>query len=114
LPHNKQNQEYKMQVKTTLNALSEAYTILDELGLAGMITGNTVEIKPMELAAALFRAKMAQEFICAVTDLDIAAAGELSLADAIEVVTRFFGSIGNELCALPGITAKTQAAVHTV
>jgi hypothetical protein len=100
-----------MNIKTTLDALAEAYIILDSLGISSYLTEGTFSVEPKELVHKLLGQKQAQAFICTITDLTPVEAGKLNISSVIDIVTRFFIAIGSELSMLPGInlSAKTVA-----
>lgn len=93
-----------MTIKTTLDTLSEAYILLDELGISSYLTTGTITIEPKTLVHQLLAQKKAISFLCIITDLTPTEAGALSLSEVIDTVTRFFLAIGSELSMLPGIS----------
>ena len=100
-----------MKIYTTLDTLSEAWTILDELGLAGMLTGQAVELQAENLLRALLVGKKLQSFLAAITHEDPDAVGKLTTAEAAELITNFFASMAGDLSALAGLKmeARTEA-----
>ena len=95
-------------VKTTLDTLSEAYIVLAELGLAGMLDGTGIEIRPRELLDALFGQKKLALFLGIITGEEPAKMGNLRPSEALELISAFFLDMSNELRSLPGmITAIT-------
>lgn len=97
-----------MQVLTTLDALSAAYVILDDLGLAAFISGGDYDIEPTKLANELLRAKKAHAFIAAITGCTEEEAGALGIAEVIDLVTRFFLDTGSALSSLPGMKMSSS------
>lgn len=97
-----------MNVKTTLDTLSEAYILLDSLGISSYLTEGSISIEPKEMVHKLLGQKQAQAFLCVITDLTPEQAGQLSLSEVIDTVTRFFVAIGSELSTLPGISLSAK------
>ena len=95
-------------INTTLDTLSEAYIILDDLGLTSFLTGGTIEIEPGTLVRELLRKKKLNAFIMTFTDLDAKAVGALSIAEAIDLITRFFVSTASELSLLAQVMTPPQ------
>ena len=95
--------------KITLDTLSEAYIILSDLGLAGLLDGNTFEIQPKELLNALLRDRKLHCFLAIISGETDATVGLWSPSECLEAITSFFVDMSNELRALPGlITAITH------
>lgn len=104
----------KHEVITTLDALSEAWIILDELGLASMLVpGKEITVDFIEMAQKLFNQKKLHAFIGAITGLSIAEVGSVKLAEAVELITAFFISMGNELGSLAGMVVAAKAGEQT-
>ena len=96
--------------KITLDTLSEAYILLDELGISSYITEGSISVEPRELVCKLLAQKKAAAFISIISDLTAEQAGALSLSEVIDLVTRFFIAIGSELSMLPGISLNQGTA----
>jgi len=97
----------KYKINTTLDALAEAWNLLQELGLSAlMIPGNPLDVKPIELAQKLLGEKKLNEFIAVVSD--IANPGELKLSEAGEVLTAFFTDMASELASLAGVITQVK------
>ncbi len=96
-----------MQVFTTLDTLSEAWTLLNELGLAGLLTGKEASFEAETLLNALLQERKLQEFLAVITHSDPDSCGALSVIEASELITSFFGDIAGALKGLPGLTATT-------
>ena len=95
--------------KITLDTLSEAYIVLTDLGLAGLLDGNTFEIQPNELLNALLRERKLHCFLAIISGETEAAVGAWSPSECLEAITSFFVDMSNELRSLPGmITAITH------
>ena len=90
-------------VKTTLDTLSEAYIVLAELGLAGMLDGTGIDIKPRELLDALFGQKKLALFLGIITGEEPAKMGNLRPSEALELISSFFVDMSAELRSLPGL-----------
>lgn len=94
--------------KITLDTLSEAYIILADLGLAGLLDGNTFEIQPQDLLNALLRERQLHGFLAIISGETDATVGSWSPSECLEAITSFFVDMSNELRSLPGlITAIT-------
>ena len=94
--------------KITLDTLSEAYIILADLGLAGLLDGNTFEIQPHDLLNALLRERKLHRFLAIISGETEATVGAWSPSECLEAITSFFVDMSNELRSLPGlITAIT-------
>lgn len=101
----------EMTIKTDLDTLSEAWNILDELGLsAALIPGNPVNANALELAGKLLKEKKLHQFVAVIGAGSIEAAGKLSLADAVEIIMAFFTSMASELASLAGIWNAMKTA----
>jgi len=90
------------KINTTLDAIAEAWNILDELGLSALlIPGNDLIIKPVELATKLLKEKRLHDLISAISD--VADPGAITLAEAAEVITAFFVDMAGEVKSLAGL-----------
>lgn len=100
-----------MNIRTDLDTLSEAWVILDGLGLSAMlIPGNPVDVKGMELAGKLLKEKKLHAFVACIGGLDEEGAGKLKLAEAVELITAFFTAMASELVSLAGILSAVQSS----
>jgi len=105
-----------MNVKTDIDTLSEAWILLDDMGLSGMLVNKPVQIDTKELLQNLLRKKRIQEFVMLVTGISREEAGKLELPQVNEVITGFFIGIGTGLASLSGLgllvaqTAKPEQA----
>lgn len=98
-----------MQVYTTLDTLSEAWILLEDMGLGGLLTGKTVAFEAEELIGKLLRERKLQEFLAVVTHKDPAELGSLGLEEALGLLNDFFTNIGGALKALPMLQAELNA-----
>jgi hypothetical protein len=103
----------ELKVNTNLDTLSEAWIILDDLGLSGLLTNAAANIKYAELANALLRGKKLHEFVACISGESIESVGKLSLKDAIEVITRFFVDMGSELSLLRGLGMQAAPTMES-
>lgn len=106
----------KNTINTSIDTLSEAWNILDELGLsAALIPGNPVNTDVMVLAGKLLGEKKLHQFVAVISGITIEEAGKLSLADAAEIIMAFFTSMASELASLAGIwnTVKSQPSAES-
>jgi len=94
-----------MAVFTTLDTLSEAWSVLDEIGLAGVLTGKEVSFEAEALLNALLKERKLQEFIAVITHSDPGSCGALTAQEAGEVIRDFFGGIAGAWKGLPGLAA---------
>lgn len=98
-------------IRTDLDTLSEAWNILDELGLsAALIPGNPVNTDVMVLAGKLLKDKKLHQFVAVISGITIEEAGKLSLADAVEIIMAFFTSMASELASLAAIWTAMKTA----
>ncbi|MCB5261901.1 MAG: hypothetical protein LHW53_04095 [Candidatus Cloacimonetes bacterium] len=100
-------------VNTTLDTLAEAYIILADLGLAGMLDGGAMEIRPNELLDALFAKKRLHEFLALITGSAAEEMGKLRPSEALDIVSAFFLDLSAELRCLPGILTSITSARPT-
>jgi len=103
-------------IRTDLDTLSEAWNILDELGLsAALIPGNPVNTDVMALVGKLLKDKKLHQFVTVISGITIEEAGKLSLADAAEIIIAFFTSMASELASLAGIwnVVKNQPSAES-
>lgn len=98
-----------MQVFTTLDTLSEAWGLLQELKLGGLLTGKTAAFEAEELLGMLLKERKLQEFLGIITHQDAAALGNLGLEEALGLLNDFFGGIGGALKALPMLQMELNA-----
>lgn len=98
-----------MRVYTTLDTLSEAWAILDELNLGGILTGKTAAFEAEALLGQLLKEKKLQEFMSIITHEDWDKVCDLGLEEALELLNDFFTSIGGALKALPMLQAELNA-----
>lgn len=99
-----------MNIKTDLDTLSEAWIILDELGLsAALIPGNTVTADALGLAGKLLKEKKLHQFVACVSGISIEEAGKLELPKAVRLITDFFTGMASELVSLAGIWSTMRA-----
>lgn len=92
-------------IKTTLDTLAEAYIVLTDLGLAGVLDGNAIEIRPQELLNALLAQKKLHQFLAIITGFTAAEIGNLKPSEALEILSAFFVDMSAELRSFPGIMA---------
>ncbi len=102
-----------MKTLTTLDTISEAYSLIDELGLGDVLLGKSVELQPTELLRQLLAKKKLQEFISIITGMEIEAAGKLSIEEAAKAIGDFFMSMGDALRGLPMLLTLNQNPAPT-
>lgn len=98
-----------MKVYTTLDTLSEAWMILEELGLGGLLTGKTAAFEAEALLGKLLGERKLQEFIGCITHKDPDELGELEMEEALGILNAFFGGIGSAFQALPTLAQTVNA-----
>ncbi len=89
-------------MKPTLNTLSDAYIVLDDLGLSGFLDGWEMEINVNELARALLRERKLQLFISIVSGKSEDDCGDLTIDEAIKEILSFFETMRAQLLSLQG------------
>lgn len=92
-----------MKVFTDLDTLSNAWTLLNEIGLAGLITGKALKVDPEELLGQLFVQRKLVEFIAILTHEEHATVAKLDLQEVTPILADFFTSMTADLHALPGL-----------
>lgn len=102
----------KHKIMTNLDTLSAAWELLEEVGLAGLLTGNSVDINPVELMGTLLAGRKLQKFISVVTG-DSVDSGNIGLDEAVEIITAFFTDMGSALKGLPGVGIQMKPAEIT-
>jgi hypothetical protein len=98
-----------MKVYTTLDTMSDAWIILDDLGLGDMLVGKTVAFEGKVLLNALLRERKLHEFLACITHEDPAAMGGLDLAQSAELLTAFFVNMADALKGWPALRAEIGA-----
>lgn len=97
-----------MKIHTTLDTLSEAWTILADIGLDGILTGKAAEFKADELIRKLLVERKLQEFLAAITHEDPDEVGKLETGEAAELITAFFASTAADLSELTGLQTEVK------
>lgn len=92
-----------MKTHTDLDTLSNAWTLLNEIGLAGLITGKAMKVDPDELLGQLFVQRKLVEFIAILTHEEHVTVAKLDLQEVIPILADFFTSMSADLQALPGL-----------
>lgn len=92
-----------MKTFTDLDTLSKAWTLLNEIGLAGLITGKALKVDPEELLGQLFAHRKLMEFMAIITHSTPEEVGTLDLPEVINNLSGFFTSMSADLQALPGL-----------
>lgn len=100
-------------MKPTLNTLSDAYIVLDELGLAPLLEGGKLEISVPALLSALLKERKLQRFLSIITGKPEAECGDLTPSQALEALTGFFTNFIEEMSSLPGFLAEILPATQT-
>lgn len=101
-----------MQTQTDLDTISKAWTLLDEIGLAGLLTGAALTLNATDLFGHLLTKQKLKEFISIITNTPVDQLPKLTGPDVIQVLTDFFTSIAREWSALSGllnVTALSQS-----
>ncbi|MDD3535358.1 MAG: hypothetical protein PHC50_04345 [Candidatus Cloacimonetes bacterium] len=97
-------------MKPTLNTLSEAYIILDDLGLAGLLDGGKFELSIQSLLSALLKERKLHAFLSVITGKSEAEVGEYTPSQVLEAITAFFTDMSEDLALLPGFLAQVIPA----
>lgn len=92
-----------MKVFTDLDTISAAWTLLDEIGLSGLLTGKALKIDPEELMRDLLVKRKLMEFMSILTHEDAAVCKAMTFAEVVPVLADFFTSMTNDLRGLGGL-----------
>lgn len=103
------------EIKTDLDTISQAWTLLDEIGLAGLLVNQKLEVKAEELLAQLFAQRKLIQFLAIITHQDEQQMAALGLTEAVEVIADFFTSIAGTLAAFGGLglSGKLSPAIES-
>lgn len=101
-------------MKPTLNTLSDAYIVLDDLNLTGLLSGGDLTLKAGELIRELLREKKLHLFVAALTGKTEQECGELELTEAVDEITSFFVHSAEALhLLLASVTEAIQSPVRS-
>lgn len=89
-----------MKIYTDLDTLTEAWNILDELELSGLLDGSAIKIEVAKLLNGLLRQGKLKAFLSIITKSEVT---NIEGKEASRVIMVFFVSLGNEWGALPGM-----------
>jgi len=98
----------KMKAVTTLNAMKQAFSILDELGLSGLLLGGEIKVDASKLIKQLVLEDKLVEFLQAITQDKETDFGKYGIKEAMELASSFFTEFGNALKELPGLLIKAK------
>ncbi|HNX38843.1 MAG TPA: hypothetical protein PL124_09710 [Candidatus Cloacimonadota bacterium] len=92
-----------MKVFTDLDTISAAWTLLDEIGLSGLLTGKALQIDPEELLRNLLVKRKLVEFMVILTHEELAVCSKMTFVEVVPVLGDFFTSMSNDLAGLKGL-----------
>jgi len=92
-----------MRVYTNLDTMSEAWAILESLGLDKLLLGQAVSFDATVLLNALLKERKLQEFLGVITHEDETVTGAMELDEVVEKISDFFGGITGGLKGLSGL-----------
>jgi len=98
----------EIKVYTNLDVVTEAWNILDEIGLAAMLDGGEIKIEVRALLNKLLKGGQLKEFLAVITKDNATDWGALSGNEIIEVIGRFFSVMGSDWSALPGLVSSVK------
>jgi hypothetical protein len=98
-----------MKVYCTLKTLKEAWALLKEIGVAEMISGESLKVNISELLDKLLSADKLNGFLQIITKSDRDFSDD-DIADIGSAVTDFFGLIGS---SFKGLNLQGKAAAAT-
>lgn len=90
-------------IHTDLDTLSEAWTLLNEVGLAGLFLHQKLDVDPQELLAQLLVQKKLKRFISIITHIEEPDLPALELSDVSEIISNFFIDFTRNLTAFGGV-----------
>lgn len=93
---------HEYEIKTDLDTVSEAWSLLRELGLDGLLLKKAAKVDPQELMTQLMVQGKLKRFISIVTGVSEADLKGLALAVVVQVITDFFTSLASDLQGLAG------------
>lgn len=86
-----------MKVYTTVGTLKNAWEILDEVGLSGLVFGSPSSEPARDIVNGLFEQSALVRFLQVITRDSQTDFEEIEIEDAMRLVTDFFGRIGGAL-----------------
>jgi hypothetical protein len=98
----------KYTTKTNMKTIGALWNTLKDLNLQGLITGEAVETKILDLIDQLISQGKLQELVetIVVEKIDF---DQLDFSEVVEIISNFFSSIGSQLKGLYQLKAMTQA-----
>ena len=98
----------KYTLKTNMKTIGSLWNTLKDLNLQGLISGETVEVKIFDLVDQLLAHEKLKEMIetIVVETIDF---DELEFAEVVEIISNFFGNIGDQLKGLSALKSMTPA-----
>jgi len=98
----------KHTLKTNMKTIGSLWNTLKDLNLQGLISGETVEVKIFDLVDQLLAHEKLKEMIetIVVETIDF---DELEFAEVVEIISNFFGNIGDQLKGLSALKSMTPA-----
>lgn len=99
----------KLTVYTDLDTVSDAYTILDELGLSGLIVSKKLDIDLENLLRDILAGQNLKRFISIITNTPFHELPKLTGKDCTELITSFFVGLVSDWMSLAGLALQAQA-----
>jgi len=98
----------KYTTKSNMKTISAIWNILKDLNIEGLITGESVEMKIVPLINQLLSEGKLQELIETIV-VEKIEFEELEFAEVVEIISNFFGNIGDQLKGLSALKSMTPA-----
>jgi hypothetical protein len=89
--------------------MSDAWAILEGLGLDKLLLGQAASFDASALLNALLKERKLQEFLSVITHQDDEVVGAMNLEEAVEAITDFFAGITGGLKGLSGLGVSVKA-----
>lgn len=99
----------KLQTHSDLDTLSAAWTLLDEIGLSGLLVAKEMKIEADVLFKQLFVAQKLKAFVGIITNTPVIDLPKLEGPEVVSLITDFFVRIGNDWGQLPGLVGALMA-----
>ena len=98
----------KYTTKSNMKTIGSIWNILKDLNIEGLITGESVEMKIVPLINQLLSEGKLQELIETIV-VEKIEFEELEFAEVVEIISNFFGNIGDQLKGLSALKSMTPA-----
>ena len=98
----------KYTTKSNMKTIGALWNTLKDLNLQGLITGEAVETKILDLIDQLISHGKLQELVETIV-VEKIEFEELEFAEVVEIISNFFGNIGDQLKGLSALKSMTPA-----